>query len=936
MHPLKRNLIVFSLIFTCTHIVQAQVYDTTYQNRIQKYTTDARFLPSSVNKIIEHPEIPSPLDHFGAIIGAPGVMHRTAEIYGYFEKLADSSPKLTMEQIGTSEEGRPIHLIAISSNATLSNIQSYQDKLSQLADPRKTDAATAQKLISEAKPIYYLNGGMHSPEMGSPEMLMELAYRLITDPSPEIQNILENTIILINPVSEPDGRDKQVDWYYRYSKNREEWDDGFRRTPPYWGKYVFHDNNRDGLQISQEISKAIYKVYFEWHPSIMLDLHESVPLLYISTGTGPYNEGVDPITVGEWQTIANHEMTSLAAQGLPGVFNWAFYDGWWPGYGIWVANTHNSIGRFYETFGNAGANTYLRDITEAKFAGDLVTSREWYRPDPATGKVYWSARNNTNYMQAGVLASLTYAADNGKTLLENFYQKGLNNLKTGEKKGVKMFTIPTKQRDPAMSAYLVNQLQRQQIEVHRVKSGEYEGEYVIMLDQPYSKLAYDLLTEQKYPKEAKFPPYDAIAWTLGYLYGVDVQKVDTLKFEKDELELLSERVSYSGKVSGEGSDYAIHYQGQSSVISALYDAQSRYKKMQAYVMDTATVIAQDTVRAGTIILKNLTANQARELAQKHGIDLLADQQNLENSHQIKLPRLAIYHSWFDTQAEGWVRFTLEQKGIPYTSIDKDDLKAGNLRSKFDLIIIPHMRGNAVDLINGLDDSFGAMPFTKTTEYPSHGSPDATSDMTGGPGYLGIGNLSKFVKEGGVLVPLENAAISIADLGIGKQVNSFNAGELFHPGSVVTVKARNKLSPILYGYPETFHIFKGNGRLLRTDKYNRDLMVLQYGTQPLKDEKEYKGEIMGMPKTNQEQAEKAEDQEAAADPKEDSTEKKTPYVRSGMVKNEKAIIGHGAIFNVPHGKGHVISFTFNPLHRYLNHHDASLLWNVLINWNYLDN
>lgn len=122
--------------------------------------------------------------------------------------------------------------------------------------------------------------------------------------------ILSETIILINPVSEPDGRDKQVDWYYAYTKGRTDWNDGFRRTPPYWGQYVFHDNNRDGLQISQAITKAIFDIYFEWHPTVMLDLHESVPLLYISTGTGPYNENVDPITIGEWQTIANHEMTT--------------------------------------------------------------------------------------------------------------------------------------------------------------------------------------------------------------------------------------------------------------------------------------------------------------------------------------------------------------------------------------------------------------------------------------------------------------------------------------------------------------------------------------------------------------------------------------------------------------------------------------------------
>ena len=371
---LKRIFMFFVFLFSVT-VLTAQSVDTTYQNKIKEYTTDERFLPPMLTKVPVQKGIPSPLDYFGTIIGAPGVMHHSDEVYGYFRKLSEVSQKIKMEQVGTSEEGRPIHLITISDEKTIKKLEYYKNIMSKLADPRKTDAKTSEKLIKEGKVVYFLNGAMHSGEMGSPEALMELAYRLVTDNSEEYQNILENCIILINPVSEPDGRDKQVDWYYRYTKDRKDYDDGFRRTAPYWGKYVYHDNNRDGLQISQEITKAIFKIYFDWHPNVMLDLHESVPLLYISTGTGPYNENVDPITVGEWQTIANHELTTFSAQGLPGVFQWAFYDGWWPGYGIWVANNHNSIGRFFETFGNAGADTYLRDISKASFAGDLL--RPW-------------------------------------------------------------------------------------------------------------------------------------------------------------------------------------------------------------------------------------------------------------------------------------------------------------------------------------------------------------------------------------------------------------------------------------------------------------------------------------------------------------------------------------------------------------------------------
>jgi len=924
---IRTGLFFIFLLTIISQTIYAQNRDTAYQNRIIDFTTDERFLPESVLGIPKNDDIPSPLDHFGSIAGAPGIMHRSNEIYEYFTQLDNASPKLQIEQIGTSEEGRPIKLVTITSKANMKDLLDIRKEIALLADPRKLDEKTAKKIIKKGKVVYFLNGGMHSTEMGSPETLMELAYRLVADESEDIQKILDNCIVLINPVSEPDGRDKQVDWYYRHSIDRENYDDGFPKSPPYWGKYVFHDNNRDGLQVTQEITKAIFKIFFDWHPQVMLDLHESVPLLYISTGTGPYNENVDPITIGEWQTFANHELTLLTAQGLPGVFNWAFYDGWWPGYGIWVANNHNSIGRFYETFGNAGGNTYLRDISKAKFAGDLVTSREWYRPDPATGQLYWSSRNNVNYTEAGVLASLQFAADNRETILHNFYQKGLNSINFSKTNDTKMYIIPEKQRDRVMTAYLVNQLLKQGIEVHRVK--EKPKEYVVLLDQPYSRFANDLLSIQQYPDNAKFPPYDAVAWTLGYLYGVDVESSDSLPYNTDELELLKDAVSYNGMVKGEGSSFVLNYQAQTSLISGLYGAQENYENFKAEIIDSMLVSGNDTIQAGTVLLSGIDKKQAEDWANSFGFELRAGSADTEYKHEVKLPRVAVYHSWVDTQGEGWVRYTLEQKGIPYTSINKDDLVEGNLRNSYDVIIIPNQRGTLNHFINGIDDRFGPLAYTKTDEFPSHGTPDSSEDITGGPGHFGLGNLKQFVEEGGVLIPLDNSAAIIADASLSKNVRSFSPGNLFHPGSVVTVKARNKKSPILNGFPETFYLFKGNGKLLSTAKYDRDLIVLQYGTEPLEDEKAYTGKILGL-KTVKNKAEISEAQTEV----DQNKQKDESYVLSGMVRNEKEIVGNAAILNVSSGKGRIVYFTFNPLNRYLNHHDAPLLWNTLINWDHL--
>lgn len=892
--------------------VFAQQIDEEYNSKIREYTTDERFLPASVLDLVDHPTIPSPLKHFGSIIGAPGVMHRTSEIYGYYEALATSSPRISIEQLGTSEEGRPIHLVIIANQDGMQRLDHYKHQLALLADPRQVQNVEA--ILQDSKPIFYLNGGMHSTEMNSPETLMELAYRLVTSEKPEIRNIRDNIITIINPVSEPDGRDKQVDWYYRYSKDRTEWDDGFRRGTPYWGKYIFHDNNRDGLQISSELTKAIFKAYFDYHPTVMLDLHESVPLIYMSTGTGPYNDTIDPITIGEWQVMANHDVTTLAAQGLPGAFTWAFYDGWWPGYGIWVANNHNSIGRFYETFGNAGGNTYLRDISRARYAGDPVTRREWYRPDPATAWVNWSSRNNVNYTEAGVLGSLTYTADNGRTLLQNFYQKGLNNIERGKNMSPRLYSIPSDQRDPAMAAYLVNQLRAQGIEIHQDQGGD----FVILLDQPYRNLAVTLLSKQAYPKEAKFPPYDAIAWTMGYLYGVDVVASDSMDYDLQALTKLSDDVTYVGQVNGKGDEFVVPYKRQNSVLPMLYWLDEQGSSTR--ILNQKVIIKKDTLSEGSLLLGTLTSEQVETIQNRFNLDLVRYKDvPSDDIEEVTLPRVAIYHTWVRTQNEGWSRYTFDTRGVPYTSIDKDDLKQGNLNNRFDVILVPSAVSDAATFIHGNSTAFGPMPFTRTDEFPSHGTPDETDDMTGGPGFDGIANLQKFVDQGGTLVTLRASSKAIAEAGISGTLSPTSSGSLFHPGSVVTVKKRTN-HPILNGYPEVFHIFRGNGPLLSVPRRDRDMMLLQYGTKPLKDEIPYTGEIMGLPENDQ--------------LKPGKDQKSSPYVLSGMVRNENNIIGHGSIFHVPVGDGNVVAFTFDPLHRYLNHHDAPLLWNALINWNRL--
>jgi hypothetical protein len=242
-----------------------------------------------------------------------------------------------------------------------------------------------------------------------------------------------------------------------------------------------------------------------------------------------------------------------------------------------------------------------------------------------------------------------------------------------------------------------------------------------------------------------------------------------------------------------------------------------------------------------------------------------------------------------------------------------------------VILVPSTGNASVDdLIHEVDTKWRPLPYTATTQFPSHGTPSATSDMTGGPGFQGLGELERFVREGGVLITLHQATRLAAETGIARELSPLAASGLSHPGSVVRAKVRRRDHPILYGYPDTTHLFRGNGPLYTVERRDRSMMLLQYGTELLPDERAdaKPGPMLGIeppagPRTSADTA---------------ATPRPAPYVLSGMVRGPDAIVGQGAVFDVPVGQGRVVAFTFNPLHRFLNHHEFAMVWNAIMNWN----
>ena len=465
------RFLLFPVVFSA--LALAQQMDDDFAKTVKEWTTKPEFMSPLVDHLPKGGAVPSPKDVLGHHIGAPKKLTYYADIIGYYRTLASKSPRVKVLDIGKTDEGRECVIVYVGTEDSIKNLETNRQYLAQLADPRKISDAEARAIIAKAKPIYHLMGGLHSAETGPSEMLMELVYRLATEETPLIKTIRDNVIVSVTPVAEPDGRDRYVDWYYKYKINEVGENDSMG-NPPYWGKYIYHDNNRD-INYSQMSSQRLLNWYLQWHPPIMHELHESEPFMYTFSGQAPQNPTLDPILYGELPWFSNFEMEQMIKYGMPGVWTHAFVDMWSPGYLGFMSSNHNGMLRMYEIMGNGGANTMHRKIAGGRGGGGRgggAARHDHARMVSAFAsvpEVDWSMRNNTNYGETGVLSALQLTAAFPQIILENFYKKSRNSVDAGKKDAVHGYVIPVG-ADQTRVAFVVNTLRTQGIEVGRAKS----------------------------------------------------------------------------------------------------------------------------------------------------------------------------------------------------------------------------------------------------------------------------------------------------------------------------------------------------------------------------------------------------------------------------------------------------------------------------------
>ena len=672
----------------------AQKQDEAYTALIKQHLVDPRFTTELVDHMPASDTVPSPLKFFGRIPGTPGELTYAKDIERYYQELAKTSPRVKFWKLGTTEEGRDQVVIAIADEATLKDLDKYKAQLAALGDPRKTTPEQAKAIIKTAKPLYWIASGIHSPETGGPEMLIELAYRLAVEETPFIQNIRNHVITFITPVIEVDGREKVVDTYYYGKKTG-------KPKPPlmYWGRYVAHDNNRDGMGQYLKITQNFTQGILDWHPTVVHDLHEAQSYLYVSTGTGPYNPSLDPVQSQEWWLLAGTEVTEMAKRGVPGVFTYGFYDGWVPNYLFWIANTHNSFGRFYEV------QSYGPDVQKPLKLPPTATSREWYRPNPPLPSIDWGPRNNTNIQESAILFALDRVAKDRELYLDTYWVKNQHAVGGGRKAdAVNAWVVPAGQTAKLNVVDMINDLRRQGLEVSVADQAftaggvkVAKGDYVIRADQPYRTLADLYFSVQNYPA-ANPRPYDDTGWTMSYMRNVDMRTVRDPAVLKQPITLITADVAPKGVVSGAGATILVNHTGDNELVSFRF----RLKGVKMLAAEEPFEAGGRHYAAGTFILPDAPRAEVEKVVADLGLaaEAVAAAPTVK-SHALTTPRIGYLHSWLRTQDEGWWRAALDHYGVPYTYIADTKARAGDLRKRFDVIIYPTVGSSARDQIVGV-------------------------------------------------------------------------------------------------------------------------------------------------------------------------------------------------------------------------------------------
>jgi len=453
------------------------------------------------------------------------------------------------------------------------------------------------------------------------------------------------------------------------------------------------------------------------------------------------------------------------------------------------------------------------------------------------------------------------------------------------------------QRDMTRVVTLINVLRAQGIEIGTLRdeleleSGTLSaGSYVIKLDQPYGRLAKNLLERQDYP-DARLRTYDDSGWSMGFAFDVEVKTID-------DPEILDARVNpvrtaeWSGTVAGDGSaGLAVAHLGSNNMISLRF----RLQDLDIQVVEQPFTDDGIEFPAGSFIITGTAAElqTARTAVESLGLTASA----LESvpavaTHDGDVPRIAIYTEWSGTQELGWYRHAFDQFGIPFDLIYKERVLEGGLEAEYDVIVMAAQNINRESVLAEPADE--PQPYRRTDKLKFLGTYGETDDLTGGFGEDGVRAFEDFLEAGGTLITTLSAVRFPIEFGFARSLDLESPQGVNAQKPLIEAKISRPDHPVFYGHPDSIFPMK----------YGQGSQVFRVG---LADEANVLARYVG-----------GDD-----------------AVLSGLMDGGDGITDRAFAVDVPNafnGKGRVLMFANNPIYRWQNHGEFNMIFNSIINWN----
>jgi Zinc carboxypeptidase len=809
-----------------------------------------------MNSLLLLAVLQAPAASLGFEPGADSMLADWKQVSTYMNGLAQHSRYVHVDTLGRTTEGRPFLLVTITSPANQDRLAEIKRGQNLLADPRLLSEGALAELRAHQPAVILISNNIHSTEIASSQMGMTLAYRLATDPA--LTRLLDSLVVLMIPSMNPDGLDTVVSWYRRYKGTPYEGGP----LPWLYHHYVGHDNNRDWFMVTQAETRLVTRMlYTDWFPEVVYDVHQmgaNGVRLFVPPFQDPVNPNLDPALVAGINLVGAQMASALYDAGETGVAHQERYDLWWHGGFRSTPTRHNMIG-------------ILTEAASVRIASPITWPADSLR-QPTRGVNYaapwpggtWHLGDIVRYELITSEALVRLAARDRLTFIDRFVGLGRRAVDAGRAGHPFAYVLPPPpaQRDPEAWAALANVLLVGRVEVWRAAEpfraggATYPaGSLVVPMAQPYRAHAKDLLEVQHYTPVNDRPPYDVAGWTLPLTMGVRAEAVDA-PFTANLVKVDSV-VPAPGRVSGSGEMFVLRNRtnGESRAVAALLAAGQ-----------------QVTVSGDSLVVRGPQARRILgEQAALHGFAVTAvPVAPVAGKTLRQLPRIALYQPWTGNIDEGWTRWVFEQYGITYTTVHDSDLRRGNLRQRFDVLVLPDE--NARALLQGVD----------STRIPVQ--------YAGGMGEPGANAISAFVRGGGTLVCLDgssNFAISRLNLPVVNVLGGGASGpqpSLFYaPGSIFGVAlGGGGGSPVTVGVPDSLEIYFENSAAFTVSGTARALAT--YPAQPL---------------------------------------------RSGYARFQERLEGKAALVDVPVGSGRVILFGMRPQFRGQTHGTFKLLFNAVL-------